>query len=481
LKTLFVSAEVSPFAKVGGLADVAGSLPKAQRKLGVDTRVVMPLYSMIERDPRLQLEVVAEDVPVAMNGHWVEHAKILSTEHEGVPVYFIGHKRFFQAASSSDRIYTPGIDQYLFFSSACLELPHTLGWNPDVIHCNDWHTGFVPVLMREKYANRFQSTSAVFTIHNLAYQGEFGVEILDALALPRSLFVPELLETWGAVNFLKAGCVYSDQVNTVSPNYAREIQTAAYGCTLEGLMRHLAAEDRLNGILNGIDPDVFDPATDPFLPDHYSVEDLAGKAKCRQTLLATLGLKSSPRVPVIGAVTRLSHQKGLDLLAAVAPNLFEIPVQLVIQGLGDPTIVADFRDLQVRFPDNIRYVERFDEDLARLVYAGSDMFVMPSVFEPCGLGQLIAMRFGTIPVVRATGGLADTVVEGTNGFLFREKKEVDVLGVVVRAAAVFRKPRTWDRLVKQAMSEDHGWSQSAQEYVDMYRRASEGSGILKLA
>ena len=481
MKTLFVSAEVSPFAKVGGLADVAGSLPKAQRKLGVDARVVLPLYSMIERDPRWRLEVVAKDVPVAMNGHWLEHARILFTEHDGVPYYFIGHERFFQAATSSERIYTPGIDQYLFFSSACLELPGAIGWKPDIIHCNDWHTGFIPVLMREKQASRYESTGAVFTIHNLAYQGEFGVEILDALALPRTLFIPELLETWGAVNFIKAGCVYSDQVSTVSPTYAKEVQTAAYGCTLEGLMRHLGAAGRLSGILNGIDPEVFDPATDPFLPAHYSVENVAGKAKCRKALLATLGLKPAPGVPVIGAVTRLSHQKGLDLLAAVAPNLFEIPVQLVIQGLGDPAIVADLREIQVRFPDKIRFVEKFDEDLARLIYAGSDMFVMPSLFEPCGLGQLIAMRFGTIPVVRATGGLADTVVEGKNGFLFHDKKEVDLFGVIVRAAAAYRKPRTWNRLVKEAMSEDHGWRKSAHEYVDMYRRASAGSRILKLA
>jgi len=482
LKTLFVSAEVSPFAKVGGLADVAGSLPKALRKLGIDARVVMPLYAMIERDPRWDLEVVAADVPIAINGHWLEHARILTTVHEGVPIYFIGHSRFFQSATSSDRIYTPGIDQYLFFSSACLELPQEVGWKPDVVHCNDWHTGFVPVLMREKFASRFSSTGAAFTIHNLAYQGEFGVEILDALALPRSLFVPELLETWGGVNFLKAGCVYSDQVNTVSPNYAREIQTPAYGCTLEGLMKHLADEDRLTGILNGIDPDAFNPETDPFLPAHYSAEKPDGKSKCRKALLAAVGLDPLPATPIIGAVTRLSHQKGLDLLAAVAPNLFEIPVQLIVQGLGDPAIIADLRSLQLRYPDRIRFVEKFDEDLARLIYSGSDMFAMPSLFEPCGLGQLIAMRFGTIPIVRATGGLADTVTEGRNGFLFREKKEVDLFAAVARAAAVYRNSRAWKRLVRQAMAEDHGWDRSAAEYVNLYGRAAESTGgMLKLA
>lgn len=213
MKILFVSAEVAPYAKVGGLADVAGSLPHALRKLGHDVRVVMPHYAMVERTAKPVL--VQGDVPVTLNGAWHELADIsLHEEEGGTPVYFVGHERFFKGATSSDKVYTPGIEQYLFFSSAVMELPEVTGWQPDVIHCNDWHTGFVPVLMREKFESRFAETGALFTIHNLAYQGEFGVEILDALGLPRSLFVPELLETWGAVNFLKAGCVYSDQVNT---------------------------------------------------------------------------------------------------------------------------------------------------------------------------------------------------------------------------------------------------------------------------
>ncbi|MFI5385068.1 MAG: glycogen synthase [Fimbriimonadales bacterium] len=487
MKVLFVSSEVSPFAKVGGLADVAGSLPKELRRQGHDIRIVMPFYGMIEQDrrsgKRWGIEPLADSMPVAMNGHWLEHATVMQADFESVPVYFIGHERFFRGATSSDKIYTPGIDQYLFFSAAVLELVHVLGWTPDVVQCNDWQTGFVSVLMREKLESRFGRTGAVFTIHNLAYQGEFGVEILDALALPRTLFVPELLETWGAVNFLKAGCVYSDQVNTVSPRYAREIQTAEYGCKLEGLMKHLAAEEKLSGILNGIDTGFFDPANDPYLPAHYTSGNLAGKRECRKALLAETGMKPIPGAPVMGAVTRLSSQKGLDLLARTAPRLFELPIQLVIQGLGDPAIVTQMRLLQEEFPNHIRFIDRFDEDLAQRIYAGSDLFAMPSVFEPCGLGQMIAMRYGTIPVVRNTGGLADTVREGENGFVFEEKSEVALCAAVERAAKAYRKPQTWRRIVRRAMDADNSWSRSAHEYVDLYERAlaARRDSMLKLA
>jgi starch synthase len=483
LNILVVSAEVAPFAKVGGLADVVGSLPKELRRNGHDVRVVMPLYAMIESDPRWKLETVAKKAPVVLNGDWLEYATIKRTEIEGVPIYFVGHDRFFQSATSSAGIYTPGIEQYLFFSAAVLELPHLFSWTPDVIHCNDWHTGFVPVLMREKHAARFDSTGAVFTIHNLAYQGEFGVEILDALALPRSLFVPEYLETWGGVNFLKAGCVYSDQVNTVSPTYAKEIQTPEFGCKLEGLMLHLAELGRLDGILNGIDTDLFNPAMDPYIAAHYDMAGLKGKKACRDSLLRETGLEPIPGAPLVGAVTRLSHQKGLDLLAEAAPKLFELPVQLIIQGLGDPAIIARFRRLESEYPKNIRYFEKFDEDLAQRIYAGSDVFAMPSLFEPCGLGQMIAMRYGAVPLVRSVGGLADTVTEGVNGFTFSDASQEDLVAAFARAVLAYRNPRSWQALLRRGMRSDFSWQRSANDYACLYERAIEARAgdILKLA
>lgn len=483
LNILLVSAEVSPFAKVGGLADVAGALPKELRRQGHDIRVVMPLYSMIENDPRWSLETVAARIPVVMNGGWVEYATVKVGDNGGVPVYFIGHDRFFQEATSSGKIYTPGIEQYLFFSSAVLELPHVLGWTPDVIHCNDWHTGFIPVLMREKHGGRFAGTGAVYTIHNLAYQGEFGVEILDAMGLPRYLFVPQYLETWGAVNFLKAGCVYSDLVNTVSPTYAREIQTPEFGCKLEGLMDHLAQEDRLVGILNGIDTEMFNPRTDQFLSAHYGPSDPKGKAVCRELLLKEIAMEPIKGAPLVGAVTRLSHQKGLDLLADAAPQLFRLPIQLVVQGLGDASVVTGFKALQAKYPNNLRFFEKFDEDLAQRIYAGSDCFAMPSLFEPCGLGQMIAMRYGTLPIVRATGGLKDTVFDGENGFVLTERTSDALVEAFSRSVAAFRDTKVWSGMVRRAMRADYSWTKSAMAYSDLYARAVEARSdrMLKLA
>ena len=257
MKILFVSAEVAPFAKVGGLADVAGALPKALRALGHDVRIIMPLYRMIEDDPRWNLATTLGSFEVTMSPSWRKTATFMETEHAGVPIGFIGTDEWLDLSVGSDTLYQPGGMQHLFFSEAVLRAMEELDWIPDVIHCNDWHTGFLPVLMREKHARRWNSVASVFTIHNFAYQGDFGIEILDALDLPRRLFNPEQVEAWGRVNFLKAGCVYADQVNTVSETYAQEIQTQEYGCRLDGLMQHLERLGRLCGILNGIDMDVF--------------------------------------------------------------------------------------------------------------------------------------------------------------------------------------------------------------------------------
>lgn len=440
----------------------------------------MPLYAMIDNDPRWKLEVVAENVPIQINDQWLEFATIKTCVLDGTTVYFVGHDRFFRSATSSERIYTPGIEQYLFFSSTVVRLPEILDWLPEVVHCNDWHTGFVPVLMREKMGATYNDTGSLFTIHNLAYQGEFGPEILDALALPRALFVPEHLETWGAVNFLKSGCVYSDQVNTVSPTYAREVQTPEFGAKLEGLMIHLAEQGRLSGILNGIGTDFFDPATDRFLPAHYCAGDPRGKAACREHLLREIGMDPIPGALLAGTVTRLSSQKGLHLLTEAAPKLFQFPVQLVIQGLGDPGIIADLRRLQNVYPNNIRFFEKFDEDLAQRIYGGADAFAMPSLFEPCGLGQLIAMRYGTVPIVRATGGLADTVFEGKNGFVFTEKSADDLVQAFARTHKAHQNPSSWAQLVKSGMSGEYGWESSAREYETIYRTAIDASGSVEL-
>lgn len=471
MKVLIVSAEVAPFAKVGGLADVAGALPKALRDLGHDARIVMPLYRMIEEDPRWHLQTTLPEFEVEMSRTWSKGAVFKELELDGLPVGFIGTDEWFTDSVDSESLYRPGGDMHLFFCAAVLKAMEELDWIPDVIHVNDWHTGFLPVLMREKGGPRWDSVATLFTIHNLAYQGEFGIEILDRLDLPRSLFRPEKLETWGRVNFLKAGCVYADRVNTVSPNYAQEIQTPEFGCTLEGLMRYLADEGRLTGILNGIDTEVFNPETDPHLPHPFSAVTAIGKGSNKQLLLKELGLPSLENAPLFGVVSRLSSQKGLDLIVQAAEAMFGLPTQLVIQDLGDPAISRQLRDLQARFPDNFRFMERFDADLAQRIYGGCDGFLMPSAFEPCGLGQMIAMRYGTVPVVRATGGLKDTVFEGENGFTFDRKDPVALVAAVARAADAYRDCDRWRDLMQAGLNGNYSWDRSAQTYVALYEAA----------
>jgi len=469
-KVLYLSAEVAPYAKVGGLADVAGSLPSALQALGCDVRVCMPAYGLALQ--QLHRNVDVEHLPIRMSPQSTLRGEltVATTQHE-VPLWLLDADSLFGQIHESRDVYSPGRDAYLTYSVAALEACLHSGWVPDLIHCNDWHTGFVPVLLRERFTASFQETAAVYTIHNLAYQGEFGIDTLDVVGLPHSLFNAHQLETFGSVNFLKAGCVYSDQVNTVSPTYAREIQTSEYGCRLEGLMRHLCQEDRLSGILNGIDTEEFNPATDLNLPAQYSAQDMNGKSICRKELLRELNLPSQIRGPVMGMVTRISSQKGFDVLLDAASGLLRHNGALIVQGLGDPWAAYELRELERQYPKSVRFIERFDADLAQRVYAGSDVLLMPSAFEPCGLGQMIAMRYGTIPVVRSTGGLADTVFEGDNGFVFQAKRAEDLIAAMDRACIVYSTKEQWKSLQRRAMGIDHSWGVSARYYLEMYRKA----------
>jgi len=471
LKILFVSVEVAPYAKVGGLADVASSLPKALAGRGHDVRIVTPAYGMILADERFNRTRVLKSVSVRPN-RWSEFSATVDViDHSGVPLYLIGGHEGFAEATKSDLVYTPGIEKYVFFTEAVLQIERELGWSPDIVHCNDWHTGFLPVLMREKYSHECRKTASVFTIHNFAYQGEFGTEILDSFGLHHSLYNPCDVEAWGRVNFLKSGCVFADRVNTVSRRYAEEIQTAQYGCALEGLMQHLRLEGRLSGILNGIDTTVFDPMTDPQLPAHFSAAKPQGKAACRHALLQRVGLPEDASTPVLGVVSRLSDQKGLDLLVEAIPELAKLPVQVVVQGLGDPWLVGSLRELEGKHPHHVRFIEAFDESSAQLIYGGSDFFAMPSRFEPCGLGQMIALRYGTIPVVRKTGGLADTIFEGQNGFVFQEATSAELFAAVARARQAFLDKKLWRQYVNAALTADFGWGASARQYEELYKQA----------
>lgn len=470
LKILFISAEVAPFAKVGGLADVAGSLPKELVARGHEVRVLMPGYGMILGDPSRETVPACADFPVKLNGSNVL-ASLYQFEYHGLSIWLLNGGGLFDAVQSSAEVYSPGRDAYLFFASAALRACQVTGWIPDVVHCNDWHTGFIPVLMREMDPRSWETSASVFTIHNLAYQGEFGNDTLDAIGLPQSLFNPDQLETYGSVNFLKSGAVYADQVNTVSPTYAQEIQTPEFGCRLEGLMKYLAEEDKLSGILNGIDYDFFNPEIDDAIAKNYSASKTDGKSACRDALLEELGLSLKASQPILGMVTRLSNQKGFDLVLEAAPRILGSGACLIVQGLGDPWAASGLQELEASYPNSVRFIEKFDPDIAQRIYAGSDMFLMPSAFEPCGLGQMIAMRYGTLPIVRRTGGLADTVFEGVNGFVFESKNSEELIHATGRAIKSFEEKAQWETLVARAMEIDHSWTKSAETYESLYVKA----------
>lgn len=470
LKILMVSVEVAPFAKVGGLADVAGSLPKQLCAMGHDARIAMPNYGMaLDSDPAPTAVVPPFDVQV--NASWKVKSTLHETTHDGVPVWLIGGGGFFDGIHSSGQVYSPGRDAYLYWAKAILAACEKAGWIPDIIHCNDWHTGFLPVVLRELGGEKWAKTASVFTIHNLAYQGDFGRDTLDVLELPGSLYNMQQLENFGGVNFLKSGCVFADMVNTVSPTYAKEIQTERYGAGQWGLMRDLDRLGRLRGILNGIDTDFFDPTQDPYIAQNYSADDLSGKEVCKAALQKELGFEVDPEIPIFGMVTRLSNQKGFEVIFQSAYGWLDKPAQFVLLAMGDPWAASEMRRLEGEWPDRVRFFEKYDADLAQRIYAGSDLFLMPSNFEPCGLGQMIAFRYGTMPIVRKTGGLADSVFEGVNGFVYENQNAREFFEAVKRGLDTWNSKEKREEVIRTGMRRDATWRASALEYEAMYNDA----------
>lgn len=474
MKLLFAAAEGSPFVKTGGLADVIGAMPKALRRQGVDARVVLPRYKAIARE-RVEMMHFVTHIEVPMG--WRScYCGIFMAEEDGVPVYFIDNEYFFGAR---DGIYGHGDDEerFAFFNRAVLHiLPH-IGFQPDIIHSHDWHTGMVAPLLHKHYRHDpfYQSIKNVFTIHNLQYQGVFAYRVLgELLELDDSYFRPEGVEFKGGVSFMKGGIQFAEHVTTVSRTYAREIQTEYFGEGLDGCLRWLG--DRLSGIVNGIDQQSYNPATDSALAHRYR-SSLNTKRQNKAELQRELGLEHNRRVPMIGMVGRLTAQKGLDLVEHVLGELLEQDsLQLVVLGTGDAVYEDMFRHLAWRYPHKLSAQIRFDEGLARRIYAASDMFLMPSRFEPCGLSQMIAMRYGSIPIVRETGGLSDTVQpyneytgEG-NGFSFAHYNAHDMLHTIRRALQFYELSDHWEQLVRNAMGGDYSWNRSAREYIELYEQ-----------
>jgi len=450
LKVLFIAAEVGPFAKVGGLADVAAALPRALAALGHDVRVVTPRHS-----PEAIGEIAAS-IPLSAGRQAT--ARSTTSGGDGVPVYLVESEGLFPC----DRVYGEAndLERYLAFCQAALELPKQLGWSPDIFHCNDWHTAPIAFGVRNRaWGDAFyRGAACVLTIHNLRYRGP------DELA-----------------DFLCQGIYYANAVTTVSETYAREILTPEYGEGLHPLLQE--RQDRLFGILNGLDYGEYDPARDPQLPANFDVASLERRAANKDALQQRTGLAQDADVPLVGMVSRLTEQKGMDLtLEAMETLLNEEAVQLVLLGTGDEAYHRAFRDLAQRHPGRASVAIAFDHPLAQLIYGGCDLFLMPSRFEPCGLGQLIALRYGAIPVVRRTGGLADTVRDYTgpdsegNGFVFHEYSTGALMAALVRALAVFQHPDEWRRLQARGMELDFSWERSAERYEATYRQALAGRG-----
>ena len=472
LKILFVAAECAPFYKVGGLADVVGSLPQALQALGHDVRVVIPRYRPIEAKKYAVKRVDRFiEVPTADTARTTE---VVESNFTGVPTYFVWDERFF----GRDKVYgqPDELMAYVFFSRAVIEFLRVVDWTPDVLHAHDWHTG--PALMylatRGRREAKFKSIASLLTIHNLYWQGAGGNALFRFAGFNQT--PPRLIgEAPGSVNWLARGIAYADAINTVSPTYAKQILTREFGEGLSELLH--TRRDQLGGVLNGLDLREWNPQTDRLLAERFAAASLQKRAANKRAVQDELKLKRKPRTLLIGMVSRLFEQKGLDLLVEAASQLLQRDVQLAILGSGDEKYHAALQALAGQYPGRVGFDHEFNEPLARKIYGGGDVFLMPSHFEPCGLGQMIAMRYGAVPVVRATGGLADTVIDADRsekrgtGFTFTAYTARALAGALDRALAAYAEPDRWRAVQRRGMAADFSWNASAQQYVELYRRA----------
>jgi starch synthase len=471
------TSEVAPFAKTGGLGDVLGALPRALRHVGIDVAVVMPAYGSIARD-RFHIEPMSWSLSAPVADRMLSAGVLRTDLGEGVPVYLIDAPSYFDRPAlygTADGDYVDNAERFAFFSRAVLALLPSIGV-PDVLHCHDWQSGMTPAFLRADAARYpgLERVRTVHTIHNIGYQGIFTKLDWPLLNLDWRYFTAEWLEFYDRINYLKGGIVFADAITTVSPTYAREIQTPTFGYGLDGVLA--ARRHVLSGILNGADYDEWSPETDPLIAKPYSADKLRGKAACKADLQRTFGLPTDPKVPVLGIVSRLVDQKGFDLIAAVVPTLLERPLQLVVLGTGEARYHRLLEDLAAAHPQRLAVRIAFDNVLAHKIEAGSDIFLMPSRYEPCGLNQLYSLRYGTIPVVHATGGLEDTIDDFDSstgqgsGFKFRDYTPGAFLGAVERALQVCANPPVWSFLVRNAMRRDFSWDRSAMAYADFYAR-----------
>ncbi|MBI4566588.1 MAG: glycogen synthase GlgA [Planctomycetes bacterium] len=476
--------EIVPFSKTGGLADVAGALPDHLEALGATVLVITPLYRCV---PAQAVERLDTAFKVSLGARTLDVRVARATlPGRGVPVYFIDVPEFYDR----DHLYgPPGRDdpdnaaRFALLSRAALELVKSLKFEPEVFHVHDWQAGLVPVYVQTTHALWFPNSKSVLTLHNLAYQGLFPPSALAMTGLDAGLFNWRQLEFYGKVSYLKGGIVFADAVTTVSPTYAREIQTPELGCGFDGILRERA--DRIFGILNGVDDREWNPQRDPYLKERYSANSLKGKGACKRELQSRLQLIERADVPLFGFVGRLVEQKGIDLLCSAMEILVRKDLQIALLGTGDPRYEEMLRRIAGRHPRQVAVRLEFDNELAHLVEGGADAFVMPSRYEPCGLNQLYSLKYGTLPVARRTGGLADTIVDATpqnleagkaTGFLFDDYTAEALVAAIDRTLACWRNRTSWTRMMKTAMKQDFSWEASAKRYMELFRSLAPGVG-----
>ena len=472
MNILFAASEVAPFIKSGGLADVAGSLPQALASQGHDVRVVLPLYEGVGRQWREQMEYLFNfHVTLAWR---TPYCGVFSLMKDCVTYYFIDNEYYFKRAQIYGH-YDDG-ERFGFFSRAVIELCGHLDWRADVLHCNDWQTALVPIYLLEArgYIPQLRNTRSVFTIHNIEYQGRYGSQTLvDLFGVNQSYFNEKMLAYHGDVNLMKGAIYAADFITTVSPTYAQELRYAFYAHGLEGVVADCGS--KIQGILNGLDVKLYDPSTDPGVAENFSPNDLTGKKACKTALQRAVGLKEDPDVPIIACVSRLVSHKGFDLVTSVIHDIMAMNVQMVVLGTGDWKYEDSFRRAAAQYPGRFSAQIMYSAALSTAIYSGADLFLMPSVAEPCGLSQMIAMRYGTLPIVRETGGLKDTVipvgVPGARGFTFANINAHDMAHVIWEAAELYRtNQKEWKKLQKAAMTADFSWKGPAVEYLDIYHR-----------
>ena len=483
LNILFVSSEVEPFAKTGGLADVSGTLPQVIKDSGHEIRIIMPRYGSIsERKFKLHdvIRLKDIDIPIGADKKIANvNSSFIANVKSKVQVYFLANKELYDrpgiyANPDTKKDYADNDVRFIFFCRGVLETLKRLGWQPDIIHCNDWQTGLIPAYIKTIYSTDpfFKHMKTVFTIHNLAYQGTFPFSSFEKTGLPESEFTKEGVEFYGKLNFMKSGLMYSDVITTVSEKYAEEIcSSEEFGCGLEGVLQKKKAH--LHGIINGIDYSIWNPETDEHIVKRFDARTLEGKLDNKKELLAKFGLEFKENIPLIGIISRLVDQKGLDLIKEIADDLMKLDIQFIMLAAGEKRYQEYFEAMHKKYSSKMGVFIGYDDDLAHLIEAGCDMYLMPSRYEPCGLNQLYSLKYGTVPIVRATGGLEDTIqyFDGNSGtgFKFKKYDSKELLKTVHRALKTYQDGATWKKIMRNGMQQDFSWESSAKKYTNLYR------------